>query len=92
MTTYAIRGGEEGTRRLDLLSRVVDPTTESFLDAGGIAPGMTCLDAGSGAGHVSRSLARRVGLAGKVVGLERDPVKLAAARADTEREGLRNVE
>ena len=25
MTAYAIRGGEEGTRRLDLLSRVVGP-------------------------------------------------------------------
>jgi 2-polyprenyl-3-methyl-5-hydroxy-6-metoxy-1,4-benzoquinol methylase len=85
-------GGEEGTRRLDLLSRVVGPTTESFLDAAGIAAGMSCLDAGSGAGHVSRSLARRVGPSGRVVGLERDPVKLAAARSETEREGLRNLE
>ena len=92
MTTYAIRGGEEGTRRLDLLSRVVGPTTESFLDAVGVAAGMSCLDAGSGAGHVSRSLARRVGPGGRVVGLERDPIKLAAARAETEREGLGNVE
>jgi 2-polyprenyl-3-methyl-5-hydroxy-6-metoxy-1,4-benzoquinol methylase len=70
----------------------VGPTTESFLDAVGITAGMSCLDAGSGAGHVSRSLARRVGPSGRVVGLERDPVKLAAARAETEREGLRNVE
>ena len=59
MTTYAIRGGDEGTRRLDLLSRVAGPTTEVFLDAAGIAPGMTCLDAGCGAGHVTRSLAAR---------------------------------
>jgi ubiquinone/menaquinone biosynthesis C-methylase UbiE len=92
VTTYAIRGGEEGTRRLDLLSRVVGPTTESFLDAAGIAPGMTCLDAGCGAGHVTRSLARRVGPDGRVVGIERDPVKLAAARAETEGVGLVNVE
>jgi SAM-dependent methyltransferase len=92
MTTYAIRGGEEGTRRLDLLSRVVGPTTESFLDGAGIAPGMSCLDAGCGAGHVSRSLARRVGPSGRVVGIELDPVKLAAAREETERVGLRNVD
>jgi SAM-dependent methyltransferase len=92
MTTYAIRGGEEGTRRLDLLSRVVGPTTESLLDAAGIAPGMSCLDAGCGAGHVSRSLARRVGSSGRVVGIELDPVKLATARAETERMGVRNVE
>ena len=92
MATYAIRGGEEGTRRLDLLSRVAGPTTEVFLDAAGIAPGMTCLDAGCGAGHVTRSLAARVGPGGRVVGIERDPVKLAAARTETERAGLRNVE
>ena len=92
MTTYAIRGGDEGTRRLDLLSRVVGPTTEVFLDAAGIAPGMTCLDAACGAGHVTRSLAARVGPGGRVVGIERDPVKLAAARTETERAGLRNVE
>jgi ubiquinone/menaquinone biosynthesis C-methylase UbiE len=92
VTTYGIRGGEEGARRLDLLSRVVGPTTESFLDAAGIAPGMTCLDVGCGAGHVTRSLARRVGPAGRVVGIERDPVKLAAARAETESAGLGNVE
>lgn len=92
MTTYAIRGGEEGTRRLELLDRVVGPTTEAFLDAAGIAPGMTCLDVGCGAGHVTRSLARRVGPTGRVVGLELDPVKLEAARAETERAGLRNVE
>ena len=92
MTTYAIRGGEEGTRRLDLLSRVVGPTTESFLDAAGIAPGMICLDVGCGAGHVTRSLARRVGPGGRVVGIERDPVKVAAARAETESAGLANVE
>jgi SAM-dependent methyltransferase len=92
MTTYAIRGGEEGTRRLDLLSRVVGPTTESFLDAAGIAAGMTCLDAGCGAGHVTRSLARRVGPAGRVVGIERDQVKLTAALLETEAAGLGNVE
>jgi SAM-dependent methyltransferase len=92
VTSYAIRGGEEGTRRLDLLSRVVGPTTESFLDAAGIAPGMICLDAGCGAGHVTRSLARRVGSGGRVLGIERDPIKLAAARAETEAAGLGNVE
>ena len=92
MTAYAIRGGEEGTRRLDLLSRVVGPTTESFLDAAGIRRGMICLDAGCGAGHVTRSLGRRVGPGGRAVGIERDPVKLAAAVAETERAGLGNVE
>jgi SAM-dependent methyltransferase len=53
---------------------------------------MICLDAGCGAGPVTRSLARRVGPGGRVVGIERDPVKLAAARAQTESAGLGNVE
>jgi Methyltransferase domain len=41
---------------------------------------------------VTRSLARRVGPRGRVVGVERDPVKLAAARAETEGAGLGNVD
>ena len=91
-TTYAIRGGEEGTRRLDLLARVMGPTTEALLDGSGIGPGMTCLDIGCGAGHVSRNLAARVGPSGRVVAIDLDGVKLAAAREEAERAGLRNVE
>ncbi|HEX2219396.1 MAG TPA: methyltransferase domain-containing protein [Gemmatimonadales bacterium] len=91
-TAYAIRGGEEGARRLDLLAQVMAPTTEAFLGSAGIAAGMVCLDIGCGAGHVSRRLAALVGPAGKVVGLDLDPVKLATARAEAERAGLENIE
>ena len=35
-TRYAIRGGEEGARRLDLLAQVAGPTTEAFLGSTGI--------------------------------------------------------
>jgi ubiquinone/menaquinone biosynthesis C-methylase UbiE len=92
MTSYAIRGGEEGTRRLDLLARVAGPTTEAFLDAAGIGPGMSCLDVGCGAGHVTRVLAARVGPTGRVVGLELDEVKLERARAEARSAGLSNLE
>ena len=92
MTAYAIRGGEEGARRLDLLAQVMGPTTGSLLTACDIAPGMTCLDIGCGAGHVSRALATRVGPSGRVVGLDLDPVKLSAARLEAERAGLTNLE
>jgi 2-polyprenyl-3-methyl-5-hydroxy-6-metoxy-1,4-benzoquinol methylase len=91
-TTYAIRGGEEGARRLDLLAQTLGPTTEAFLASAGIASGMTCLDMGCGAGHVSRHLATLVGPTGRVVGVDFDPVKLATARTEAERAGLRNVE
>jgi len=90
--TYAIRGGEEGTRRLDLLAQVVGPTTDAFLGSAGIKPGMTCLDVGCGAGHVTRRLAALVGPTGRVVGLDLDPVKLATARTEADRAGLENIE
>jgi ubiquinone/menaquinone biosynthesis C-methylase UbiE len=90
-TTYAIRGGEEGARRLDLLAQVMGPTTDALLAGSGISPGMTCLDIGCGAGHVSRVLAERVGPSGRVVGIDLDPVKLATARAEAERAGLGNL-
>ncbi len=91
-STYAIRGGEEGARRLDLLARTMGPTTESFLGGAGIVAGMTCLDVGCGGGHVSRHLAALVGPTGRVVGIDLDPVKLATAQAEAGRAGLENIE
>jgi 2-polyprenyl-3-methyl-5-hydroxy-6-metoxy-1,4-benzoquinol methylase len=92
MPTYAIRGGEEGARRLDLLAQVMAPTTDALLDAAGVAAGMSCLDVGCGAGHVSRRLAARVGPSGHVVGLDVDVVKLASAGRESQRAGLENIE
>jgi SAM-dependent methyltransferase len=92
MSTYAIRGGVEGARRLDLLAQTMAPTTEALLAIAGLAPGMRCLDLGCGAGHVSRILAARVGPRGRIVGLDFDPVKLEAARHECVAEGLGNVE
>ena len=91
-TGYAIRGGEEGARRLDLLAQTIGPTTEAFLTGAGIAGGMRCLDMGCGAGHVSRHLASLVGPTGRVVGVDVDEVKLAAARAEAARAACENVE
>ncbi|HYC31990.1 MAG TPA: methyltransferase domain-containing protein [Gemmatimonadales bacterium] len=91
-STYAIRGGKAGARRLDLLAKVMGPTTEALLEDAGVAARMHCADVGCGAGHVARSLAARVGSRGRVVGLDFDPVKLEAARRDTRRAGLGNVE
>ena len=90
MTTYAIRGGTEGARRLDLLAEVMAPTTNALLDAAGVEAGMSCIDVGCGVGHVSRVLAARVGPRGHVVGVDFDPVKLDEARARSA--GLDNVE
>ncbi len=92
MTSYAIRGGAEGKRRLDLLAQIMAPTTDALLRQVGVRDGMRCLDLGCGAGHVSLSLATLVGGRGSVLGLDLDSVKLDAARTDCERSGWHNVE
>lgn len=92
MPTYAIRGGEEGARRLDLLAHILAPTTDALLMSADVHAGMTCLDLGCGVGHVSRRLAARVRPSGRVVGLDIDAVKLAKAGAESAAVGLQNIE
>jgi SAM-dependent methyltransferase len=69
---YVLRGGEKGAERLRLLARVMWPTTKTLFREIGVRPGMNCLDAGCGIGAVTRRLARRVGPAGAVVGIDLD--------------------
>jgi SAM-dependent methyltransferase len=92
MGEYAIRGGEAGRRRLDLLARIMAPTTAALLERAGVRSGMRCLDLGCGGGQVSLMLARRVGDGGQVVGLDLDAVKIDAARADAAAAGQGNFE
>jgi 2-polyprenyl-3-methyl-5-hydroxy-6-metoxy-1,4-benzoquinol methylase len=92
MSGYAIRGGEDGRRRLDLLARIAAPTTQALLLRAGIAPRMRCFDLGCGGGHVARFTAERVGSDGAVVGVDIDEIKLDAARSACAQAGLRNVE
>src|SRR3954447_12784166 len=91
-TAYALRGGRHGARRLDLLAQVMGPSTDALLDAAGVGPGMTAVDVGCGAGHVSRALAERVGRGGVGLGLVFEPVKLATAGRQARGTGLENVE
>lgn len=91
MTGYAIRGGAEGGHRLDLLARAMAATTEALLARVGVPKGGLCIDLGCGAGHVTRSLAGLVGSQGRVLGLDFDPIKLAAARKACQDAGQGNV-
>lgn len=88
---YVLKGGLPGKQRLDLLTRLLEPTTERLLRRAGLVAGMRCLDVGCGGGGVSRLIARLVGTEGTVLGLDLDPEKLRLARADTAEEGLHNV-
>jgi ubiquinone/menaquinone biosynthesis C-methylase UbiE len=91
-TTYIIRGGVAGRERLRVLSRVMGPMTVRLLERVGVPRGARCLDAGCGGGDVTLTLARMVGPAGAVVGIDIDDVKLDLARREAAEEGAGNVE
>jgi ubiquinone/menaquinone biosynthesis C-methylase UbiE len=91
MARYIIRGGVEGRKRLEVLARVMWPTTERVLREAGLAPGMTCLDLGCGGGDVTLQLATSVGPKGQVIGLDMDEIKLDLARQAAAQMGLGNV-
>jgi ubiquinone/menaquinone biosynthesis C-methylase UbiE len=62
-----------------------------MLDRIGVGPGWRCLDLGCGPGGILELLGARVGPAGRAVGLDADPVMLAAARDWTRAHGLTDV-
>lgn len=80
-STYIIAGGEAGAERLRVLSAAMRGGTGALLDRIGIRPGMSVLDVGCGSGEVALEIARRVGSAGRVVGIEADERVLEHARA-----------
>src|SRR5262245_16862911 len=89
---YAIRGGNEGKERLDVLARVLLPTTTQLLDRVGLIRGMKCLDIGCGGGHVTILMARTVGPEGRVIGTDTDAKILALAREDAKAAKAANIE
>ena len=88
---YAICGGKEGKERLDLLARVMLPTTTQLLNRAGLIKGMKCLDIGCGGGHVAILMAGIVGPEGFVIGTDRDREILELARGDAEAAKVTNV-
>src|SRR5213075_2168535 len=89
---YAIHGGQEGKERLDLLARVMLPTTRQLLDRVGLIKGMKCLDVGCGGGQVSILMASIVGPEGRVMGTDTDEEILVLAKKDSEAANTPNVE
>jgi SAM-dependent methyltransferase len=88
---YAIHGGKEGKERLNVLARVLLPTTRQLLDRVGLTKGMKCLDVGCGGGHVTTLMATVVGPEGDVVGTDTDSEILALAAEDAESAEITNV-
>ena len=77
--------------RLIRQASVLEPFTERLFRDAGIGLGQRVLDVGSGVGDVALLAARIVGSSGAVVGVERDPATLAAARARVAKAGYENV-
>jgi SAM-dependent methyltransferase len=76
---YALDADVDRTRLVDQ-ARSIERISERYMREAGIAPGMRVLDLGSGMGDVALLAARVVGPEGHVLGLDRSPALLAAAR------------
>ena len=80
---YIIKGGEEGKKRLGLLSEILETYTRSFIKSVVNLKGKRFLDVGSGGGHVSLMASDMVGQEGQVTAIDFDAeiIKLAAGDA-----------
>lgn len=90
-TRYAMHGGKEGKERLDVLARVLLPTTRQLLNRVGLIEGMKCLDVGCGGGHVAMLIAGIVGPQGRVIGTDTDAEILELATQDAEVAKVTNI-
>ena len=86
--SYALGSSDLEHERLMVQARLLRPWTEHFLRAGGLRPGMSVLDLGSGIGDVTLLAAEIVGPHGAVLGLDRDEVITDKARLRIANEGL----
>ena len=94
--------GPESAKKLGYDASEVDSlplsVTESFCGVGNPfllgqpLPGERALDLGCGAGFDTLMAARRVGITGKVIGVDMTPEMIAKARTNAEILGLANVE
>ena len=88
---YLLAGQPSELERLQLQSRVWEPTGRRLLDELGDGRGVRALDVGCGAIGWLRLLSEWVGPEGEVVGTDIDDAMLAAAAQFVDKEGLGNV-
>jgi ubiquinone/menaquinone biosynthesis C-methylase UbiE len=88
---YVLGHSDREIERLKAQAQLIDPITERFLRAAGLAPGMRVLDVGTGAGDVAFRAAGIVGAGSAVVGVDRVPTALEVARARAAAKSLGNV-
>jgi SAM-dependent methyltransferase len=70
--TYALERTPQEYERLRVQASLWEAATARILDQITLPAGASCLDAGCGPGETMRMLAQRVGLAGRVLGIDAD--------------------
>ncbi|MGH3967735.1 MAG: class I SAM-dependent methyltransferase, partial [Mycobacterium sp.] len=80
---YVLGHSDGELDRLAVQARLIEPITRRFFSSAGIARGMRVLDVGSGIGDVAFLAAELVGDVGEVIGADRAPAALKAARRRT---------
>ncbi len=88
---YVLGHSEHEVERLKAQARLIDPITERFFRAAGVSSGMRVLDVGSGPGDVAFLASGIVGAGGSVVGADRVPAAVQAARSRAAARSLQNV-
>jgi ubiquinone/menaquinone biosynthesis C-methylase UbiE len=88
---YALGADEEETARLRRQSAELRPEAEALLARTGLRPGQRAIDLGCGPSGILDLLAGAVAPSGRVVGMDADPVHVAAARQFAAEARLPNV-
>ena len=76
---YALVQGVQGASRLEVLTRLSWSSSQAFLKSQGVKEGMHCLEAGCGAGAVSRLLKELLGTSGTLTGFDMDAESIEMA-------------
>ncbi len=89
---YLQTGKNAEVQRLSIQAAVWEKEAYSMLDEIGVQPGWLCVDLGCGPVGILEPLSKKVGLRGRVVGIESDPIHLMAATKMIQEKKLSNVE
>ncbi len=77
---WSEEAGPQWVAEQALLDQLVGPSGLAAIDRAGLQPGQSVLDVGCGTGQTTVEIAKRVGVDGRVVGLDVSGVMLEAAR------------
>lgn len=75
----------------EVIGQMLAPITPALVEDAGVGVNQTVLDVGTGPGEPALSLARIVGPAGKICGIDPSAEMVACARTEAARRGLKNV-